>query len=143
MIYLTVVNLAELRVRTKPLIVCVLIAAVCFGSEILPVAMQYPKQAVLQWESHQSIREALDEIPDDASVTASTFYTTYLSQRDVIYDLGYASKRHILESEYVVLDPGHDADWETLTAILERNGYIRSESEDIPILIYRKSLAKN
>ena len=141
LIYQTVVNLAELRVRTKPLIVCVLIAAVCFGSEILPVATQYPKQAVLQWESHQSIREALDEIPDDASVTASTFYTTYLSQRDVIYDLGYASRRHILDSEYVVIDPGHDADWETLTAILERNGYIRSESEDIPILIYRKSLA--
>lgn len=143
LIYLTVVNLAELRVRTKPLIVCVLIAAVYFGSEILPVATQYPKQAVLQWESHQSIREALDEIPDDASVTASTFYTTYLSQRDVIYDLGYASRRHILDSEYVVIDPGHDADWETLTAMLENNGYIRSESEDIPILIYRKSFSEN
>lgn len=143
LIYLTLRNLAELRIRTKPLIVCVLIAAVCFGSEILPVATQYPKQAVLQWESHQSIREALDEIPDDASVTASTFYTTYLSQRDVIYDLGYASRSQILDSEYVVIDPGHDADWETLTAILERNGYIRSESEDIPILIYRKSLANN
>lgn len=143
LIYLTVVNLAELRDHTKPLIICVLIAAVCFGTEILTVAAEYPKQAVIQWDNHQSIREALDEIPDDAAVTASTFYTTYLSQRDVIYDLGYASKTHILESEYIIIDPGHDTEWETLTAMLEQNGYIQSESDDIPILIYRKSPAGN
>lgn len=139
LIYLTLRNLADLRERTKPLIVCVVIAALCFGFEILPVAAQYPKQAIIQWEEHQAIRDALDEIPEDASVTASTFYTTYLSQRDVIYDLGYASKEHILDSEYIVIDPGHDANWEKLAAMLEKNGYLRSDTEDIPILIYRKS----
>ena len=143
LIYLTVMNLAELRDCTKPLIACVLIAAVCFGTEILPVAAEYPKQAVIQWDNHQSIREALDEIPDDATVTASTFYTTYLSQRDVIYDLGYASKTHILESEYIIIDPGHDTDWEKLAAMLEQNGYNRSESEVISILIYRQSPTGN
>ena len=143
LIYLTVVNLAELRDSTKPLIACVLIAAVCFGTEILPVAVEYPKQAVNRWENHQSLREALDEIPDDAAVTASTFYTTYLSQRDVIYDLGYASKTHILESEYIIIDPGHDTNWEMLAVMLEQNGYIRSESEDISLLIYRKNSSEN
>lgn len=141
LIYLTLRNLADLQERTKPLVVCVVVAALCFSFEIIPVAAQYPKQAVIQWEENQAIREALDEIPDDALVTASTFYTTYLSQRDVIYDLGYASKEHILDSEYIVINPGHDAGWEKLAAMLEKNGYVRSDTEGIPILIYRKSLA--
>lgn len=137
LIYLTVVNLADLRRRRLPLIASVCIAAICFCSTILPVAAKYPIQAVAQRQTHQALREALDQIPEEASVTASTFFTTYLSQRDVIYDLGYASKAHILASSYVVIDPEHDSNWEKLSVLLEQNGYALLGG-DVSILIYRK-----
>ena len=41
--------------------------------------------------------------PQHASVAATTFYTTYLSQRDVLYDVRYASREHIFGCEYMVL----------------------------------------
>ena len=42
-------------------------------------------------------------MPEDASVAATTYYTTHLSQRDTLYDIRYASKEHIFSCEYIAL----------------------------------------
>ena len=42
-------------------------------------------------------------IPEGASVAATTYYTTYLSQRDVLYDVRYGSREHVLSCEYVAV----------------------------------------
>ena len=45
----------------------------------------------------------LDTVPEDASVAATTYYTTYLSKRDTLYDIRYASEEHIFGCDYIAL----------------------------------------
>lgn len=104
--YLLVVNLADfkqqgLRIAALGLALCV--SASCFGAQIMPKATQYPKQCKTYQAYYDSLRDVLDTVPEDASVAATTFYTTYLSQRDILYDVRYASQEHIFGCEYVVL----------------------------------------
>ena len=76
----------------------------------------------------------LDRIPDDASVTATTFLVVPLSRRAVLYDLRYCSQEHLLSTDYVVVETtdsgslkpyavdGGDG-LEGLTALLRAAGY--------------------
>ena len=106
LMYLVTVNLADmkdrmLRIAALGLALCV--SASCFGARILPVAMQYPENCEKYEAYYDSIRSVLDTVPEDVSVAATTFYTTYLSRRDTLYDVRYASLEHILSCEYMAL----------------------------------------
>ena len=104
--YLVAVNLADMKdhtVRITALAVALCISASCFGGKILPKAVKYPKDCKTYATYYDSLRDVLDVIPADASVAASTFYTTHLSQRDTLYDVRYASKDHIFSCEYIAL----------------------------------------
>lgn len=154
LLYLTVVNLADLkphRRRILPLAVAAVISAACFGTVVVPKAISYPIQAIEQQAHYQRIRDALDTIPEDASVTATTFYTTHLSQRELLYDLRYCSQAHLLETEYVVLQrsatseykqyatAGKTNGYDNLVKLLEDNGYYINGSVDNELVIYRKT----
>ena len=52
-------------------------------------------------DEFEIITAVLDEIPEDASVTASTFFVPRLSQRRVIYEQYY---HNAVDTEYLVLD---------------------------------------
>ena len=83
-------------------------------------------------------------------MTAATFYTTYLSQRETLYDVRYSSPQHLLETQYVVLreppsgdyiqyDQGGENDgFENLVRFLEANGYTRYRSVENVLVIYQK-----
>ena len=144
--YLTVVNLADVKIPWKRLVPmgCALcVAYCCFSVAILPDIIRYPKTAVDYASHYQAVRETLDQIPEDASVTAWTFYTTYLSQREVIYDVDYSSRKHMLESDYVVLDTGPYINYrkygslETVCGILEKNGYEVYAEKKGTLVIYK------
>lgn len=51
-------------------------------------------------ETYNIINEALDMIPDDASVAASTFLVPHLSERKYLYEVYYTDK----ETGYVAID---------------------------------------
>ena len=126
LIYLAVVNLADFKInrkRTLALTASVIVSAVCFGIMIVPTAVRPPIQAVQFYDSYQDIRDALSQIPEDASVTAHSFYTTFLSRREVLYDVRYASKAHLLESDYVVLNKTATGDYQKYATGGEENGY--------------------
>ena len=78
---------------------------------------------------YDGIEDTLDTVPEGASVTATTFYTTHLSQRDVIYDLGYCTREQLLSTDYVVLnlDDNNSAKKyggvQGLLNLLEKEGY--------------------
>lgn len=141
LMYLTVVNLADIRrndSRFLALMLALVVSATCFASTVLPLATAYPAQWARNHGHYAAIRSALAAIPEDASVTASTFYTTCLSQRDTIYDLGYASQEHILSSDYVVIGLSPAREDGAQAALLERNGYqVFAEVEDT-LVIYQK-----
>ena len=153
LIYLTVVNLADIKMDWKRLTVLSAAAAVslvCFCKVVVPKAISYPVRAVRYYDYYQNIRDTLSEIPEGASVTASTFYTTFLSQRERLYDVRYSSPQHLLETQYVVLHVSADGDYkqyaqdgenngfENLVRLLEENGYVPYKSIEGILVIYRK-----
>ena len=104
--YMTLVNLADWKVepeRFLTLAAAVAVAAGCFGVNIWPKAVSYPEKCKTYEAYYDSLRSVLDAVPDGASVAATTFYTTHLSQRDELYDIRYASKDHIFSCEYMAL----------------------------------------
>lgn len=104
--YLVAVNLADMKkqgIRIAALGLALCISATCFGAKIMPKAMQYPKQCKTYQSYYDKLRDVLDTVPEGASVAATTFYTTYLSQRDTLYDVRYASEEHIFSCEYMAL----------------------------------------
>lgn len=151
LMYLTVVNLADFRrFRILPLIGAVIISTACFCAVVIPAAIPYPVRCVQYSDHYSAIREALDQIPEDASVSATTFYTAYLSQRETLYDIRYASRAHILETEYVVLRIPGDSEYqayadsagnhgrENFIAFLLENGYTPCWEVKSSLVIYRK-----
>ena len=153
LVYLAVVNLADIRInwqRVTVLAAAFIVSMACFYKVVVPKAIHYPVQAVRYYGFYQNIRDALSEIPDGASVTATTFYTTYLSQREILYDVRYCSLEHMLETQYVVLKISADSDFkkyavneegngfENLVNLLEENGYEPYMSIEDILVIYRK-----
>ena len=153
LVYLAVVNLANIRInwqRVTVLAAAFIVSMACFYKVVVPKAIHYPVQAVRYYGFYQNIRDALSEIPDGASVTATTLYTTYLSQREILYDVRYCSLEHMLETQYVVLKISADSDFkkyavngegngfENLVNLLEENGYEPYMSIEDILVIYRK-----
>ena len=153
LVYLAVVNLADIRInwqRVTVLAAAFIVSVACFYKVVVPKAIHYPVQAVRYYDFYQNIRDALSEIPDGASVTATTFCTTYLSQREILYDVRYCSLEHMLETQYVVLKISADSDFkkyavneegngfENLVNLLEENGYEPYMSIEDILVIYRK-----
>ena len=104
--YLVTVNLADMkgsRLRLAALGLALCISAACFGAQILPEAVRYPQNCRTYAAYYSNVRDVLDTVPEDASVAATTYYTTHLSQRDTLYDIRYASLEHIFSCEYIAL----------------------------------------
>lgn len=138
LMYLLVVNLSEWRMnrmRSLALTLPALVCGICFCTEIIPTAIRYPQKAIENFGQYQEVRETLAEIPEDVAVSATTFHSTFLSEREILYDVGYATRAHVLESEYVVLDltrtspyrkyasSGQDNGLENLIKLLEQHGF--------------------
>ena len=153
LMYLTVVNLSDMKLnrqRIFALAAAAIASAACFGIVVVPKAVRYPVQSIQHYDYYQNIRDVLDTIPDGASVTATTFYTTYLSQRETLYDVSFCSREHLLSTEYVVLKLSADSDYkkyaangkengfDNLVKLLEDNGYSEYNSLDNILVIYHK-----
>ena len=145
--YLTLVNLADIRMdirKTAALTAAVCIAAGCFAVQILPKAVKYPLACVQYAEHYDRIRQTLAVVPEDVSVAATTYYTTYLSQRDTLYDVRYASREHLLECEYVVLNVTDEKSYkayggfEDLVILLKSEGYELLAEYEGRMEIYRR-----
>ncbi len=153
LMYLTAVNLSDIKSdgkRTVSLVAAVAISAGCFGAVVFPKGSKYPQYARDSFEYYESVRDILDTIPEGASVAATTYHTTYLSARETLYDIKYASSDHILECEYVVLKisekssykayatGGRDNGYANFKKLLEDNGYEEYEKLNSDILIMKK-----
>lgn len=151
MFYLTVLNLADLKVewiKIPVVFAALLISISFFTSQVIPKATSYYKNYHNSKSYYTTIQDTLSQIPGDASVSATTFYTTQLSQRQILYDVKYASLEHILSTEYVALAPKSKTNYtnyaidgengyENFTAILEDSGY-EIWLQNQGIVIYQK-----
>ena len=153
LLYLTVVNIADFKqVFAKNLVacVCLILCGTLFVQNIIPVAARYPLMIRNNHELYRNIHQTLEQIPDDASVAATTFYTTQLSQRETLYDVKYTSTENLLSAEYIALAihsetnykqyeiDGNDG-YENLVRLLEQNGYTIFSQLDNVLVIYQKA----
>lgn len=153
LLYLTIVNIADFKqVFTKRLVacVCLILCGTLFVQNIIPVAARYPLMIKNNHELYRSIHQTLEQIPDDASVAATTFYTTQLSQRETLYDVKYTSTENLLSAEYIALaihsetnykqyEIDGDDGYENLVRFLEENGYTIFSQLDNVLVIYQKN----
>ncbi len=147
LLYLSLINLADMKL--KPLrwisVSCAVVAAaVLFGCRNVPKGVSYPRNYLKNRDHYSTVSQMLDSVPEDAGVTATTFYTTRLSQRDVLYDVRYSSKEHLLSTEYVVLNPGESSSfksygtYEGFVDLLKKEGYVLQESIEGKLEIWKK-----
>ena len=162
LMYLTVVNLQDLmnhrcfknkRMRFLQMALLLLASGICFGVTVVPEAMDYTQLYVKNHEKYAAMDHVLEQIPKEASVTATTFYTVPLSGREMIYDVRYGSREHLLSTEYIVLakndrnsykkygrnEDGTDG-YENLVRLLVQNGYEPMAELEDTLVIYRKAL---
>lgn len=152
LIYLVLVNIADWKLdlhRVAALGLALVISFGCFWNQIIPKAVKYPTYCKTYAGYYDSLRNVLDTIPEGASAAATTYYTTYLSQRDVLYDVRYASKEHVLSCEYVavgVTDSGclkkyavdGEKGYENFVALLQSEGYVKIAEHKGKLEIYHK-----
>ena len=151
LIYMVLVNVADwkdLR-RVLALMLAMSISLGCFMSQIIPKAARYPEYCKTYAGYYEQLREVLDVIPEDASVAATTYYTTYLSRRDVLYDVRYGSKEHVLSCEYIAVGVtdktglktyavNGERGYENFVALLLEEGYVKIAEYEGKLEIYHK-----
>lgn len=151
LLYLTAINLADIRWKLPRFLASVAAVAVSvsmFCSLIVPEVKDVTKLYRENEAYYQRIRQTLEEIPEDASVTAHTFYVVPLSDRSVLYDIRYCSRENLLSTEYVILKKSSTSDfrnyavggkngYENLVALLEENGYENIKTQG-SLVIYHK-----
>ncbi len=127
--YLTVINLADMRpsFMTSYLPRFAAVAAVLmFTIVALPKFASYASKCENNQALYQRLDYALEEkLPEDASVTCSSFLLAHIADRDVIYELNYHKQdgKFKTDTEYIVLDlrSGYES------ASLEAEKYFISE----------------
>ncbi len=153
LVYLAAVNLADLKLDRAKAISLVSAAAIgvgCFSCVIYPTAIDYAKRAEEKKEYYDSIRAALDVIPEGVPAAATTMYTSYLSDREVLYDVKHSSTEHVLEAEYMALNiptasyykkyatEGKNDGYANFIKLIEEKGYELIEKVDGVLVIYKK-----
>ena len=143
--YLAMVNLSELKLDKGIVLGSLVIVAVfSFWLNVVPKAVVYPQYCRVYAETYAQRREVLALVPDDAPVAATTFYTASLANQEILYDVKYAALPHVLECEYVVINPKETTsykkygDAETFIALLVENGYDLFAEVEGQISVYRK-----
>ncbi len=153
-------NLSDLAARAKKaswlaaliLVPVIVLSAIGFWNNPLQRAKNVWTARKNFHKDHEATAEVLRSVQEEESVTASTFYTTALSGRQVLYDLGYASEQHLFSSDVVVLDPRYANDYkrwatnagrtnglENLRRRLARKGYVLEAEYGGRVEVYRKT----
>ena len=122
LLYLCVDNISNIPKRNnKPIVLTALLASlILMISTNLGTIQHNINSYIYNKDSIEATNRILDIVPQDASVTASTYFTPYLSSRDIVY----MWEGRDMETEFVVLDNrGDPYDYEAYKKILEGNGY--------------------
>ncbi len=101
MLYLSIINSSELEGKTRryAFSLAAIASVMFFLVTAAPKLESYSRRIVSGKEEFQILDEALETIPEDASVKASTFFVPHIADRNEIYEI--KSKN---ETDYVVFD---------------------------------------
>ncbi len=104
LVFAAIVNYRDLTPRYKRVAgVFAAGAALLLYASFMTGKTDYVKMYELAPEEHAEVRRVLSEIPEDASVQASTFLVVSCSERAEVYDRDHYDKK-TYEGDYVALD---------------------------------------
>ncbi len=137
-LYLYLQNIAERPITKQRNLLLFSVVSSCFlyAMIVMPKIETYVGRWIQNGETFTAMEAVLDEIPQDASVTASTMLVAHLAQRDVIYEDFYHEKP---DTDYVVLDMrGSYATFsQTYRDTCIQNGYEVWATTDELLILYR------
>lgn len=150
--YLMLLNLSELMQAIRghgflarlPLFLALIAMLAAFSGSSLKRGVFYIKLYQTNRTSYAQIDEFLQAVPDKASVAATTFYTTALSNRATLYDIKYATREHLLSVDCIVLDTADTESYKsygglsTLMQFLHANGYSEMDRLDERLILLTK-----
>lgn len=137
--YLVVTNISDMKPNVRKwLLSFAAMASVLLFVSTMSGRVYYLKKAVNDRETFARMDAYLEEIPEDASVTATGFLVPKLSQRKVIYDFDRELPE---ETDYIVMDVrGKTYDKEI--AEFEKKGYTQTVNEKGLVVILYKDTAE-
>lgn len=103
---------------------------------------KYPRELIENREELTHMKAAMDRIPKDASVLASSFLTGYLYEREALYDVTYnLTWDSYYLADYIVLDlrPYYEVDQEHFLSRFLNDGYETQVHLDQQIIVLKNS----
>ena len=101
-------------------------AAICSAIMIMPLASLSKTGYIDRYNNTKEqidvLNKAMDSIPKDASVGASTFFVAHLADREELYEYPYKFGAELLP-EYLVIDLRYNKISESDEKYFENNGY--------------------
>ena len=122
LIYLLIINICDMDVKKKMLMLrmtamAVVIFFMAFNVSRLDNAFNYVDEN--NKRVIDTMNEGLSTIPDDASVTATTFLCASLSKHKILYELYYTDK----QTEYIALDLRYSDTYYNVSSYLNSSQY--------------------
>ncbi len=141
--YLAVLNLSELKpsfIRSFIPRIALVSAMLMFVIVAVPKYSNYIKKYEENKELYDRIDYALEEVlPEDASVTCSTFLLAHVASRDTVYEVGYhkENNEYKTDTEFIVLDirSGYAKSSLEIAEFFISNGYTEFYRDDDAVLI--------
>lgn len=103
---------------------------------------EYPRDLIENREELANMKAAMDRIPKDASVLASSFLTGYLYERETLYDVTYnLTWDSYYPADYIVLDlrPYYEIDQDHFLSRFLNDSYETQVHLDQQIIILKKT----
>ena len=131
--YALILNVGNLSAGWKKSLVAVACACTfCFWMySVAPTLTAYRSRWGTGQQTYAHMEELLNTIPDDASVSCSTFLLAHLADRTEIYELAYHQNKP--DVDYVVIDTRYGG-WEKYRTAYLSQGYTTVCSDIIVIL---------
>ena len=141
--YATVLNLSELGEKAKKIMLpfSAISAFLLFAMLVTGHLGYYADRYVREKENYKHMDYVLSEVlPEDASVTCSTFLLPHIAKRDEIYEVAYHKEngKYKTDTEYVVLDMRYKDDSESAATYFLANGYEEYYNDGGYVLILKK-----
>lgn len=134
--YAVIKNLPDLELPTRRTLLGVAVACcLCFYlANVVPKLTTYTERWENGQQTYTRMEEMLDTIPEDASVTASSFLIAHIADRDVIYELQY---HQAVDTEYVVFDLRYKVSQNEIDLYLNSGYEISAHQEKLLLILKR------
>jgi len=138
LIYASILNLHELKAPSKRTIMTVAAVFCCclYISTVLPKAGTYIKRYSTGYEKYAQMEEILEQIPDDASLSVSTFLLAHVADREEVYAINYHENEGNVD--YVIFDKRYSINDSDVAAYLVQ-GYRTTNMGGDHFLILEKT----